>query len=143
MVTALKHTQEESNETMHVTQAKLRASGSRRNVRLNSTAWSQQTLEFTRMCTGVPRSRTNYHKYYVFPHTTKEWNSLPKEIATVPGRVWIRLEDCYLRNGRLAYHYHYHYHFLLICFTEPLQESSVVKDSLLFSVTRSKEPLQR
>ena len=92
---------------------------------------------------GVPRSRTNYHKYY-FRHTTKEWNSLPKKIATVPGRVWIRLEDCYLCNGRLAYHYHYHYHyhFLLICFTEPLQESSVVKDSLLFSVTRSKEPLQ-
>ena len=44
--------------------------------------WASSHLKFSNAY-KAPYSRTNYHKDLFFPCTIREWNSLPKDIATL------------------------------------------------------------
>ena len=45
--------------------------------------WASSHLKFSNAY-KVPYSRTNYHKYLFFSCMIREWNSLPKDVATLP-----------------------------------------------------------
>ena len=87
--------------------------------------WASSHLKFSNAY-KVPYLRTNYHKYLFFSGMIREWNSLPKDITTLPN-LGLFFKSSISMTVSLCV-FIFCWQICLFTFKEPLQESSFLKE---------------
>ena len=81
----------------------------------------------------VPYLRTNYHMNSFFPRTRREWNSLPKDITTLPNldsfykKHFLHDRNHFVLINKLMFIF-FNVFIYLFTFLRPTQESSFLKE---------------